>query len=194
MFTCNFVLRHINKCPGFRVTKHSAVHTDFTRGWWMLSTSQSPSSDGEARCSHQTLRPSQGGALQLHIHNPRERSAPFTQLFNRFMVHKLCFSTGPGAGGHTNVHTWSWHQFFSNFPRQEWAIKKWPGRLVGKWSCKTFEINLPIDLCSSSMGTLQPRLTMASDTHRKFWTRCPEVQLTAGQSSKLGQVAQAFAN
>lgn len=44
------------------------------------------------------------------------------------------------------------------------------------------------------MGALQSRLRMASETHRKFWTRCPEVQLTAGQPSKLGQVAQAFAN
>lgn len=44
------------------------------------------------------------------------------------------------------------------------------------------------------MGALQSRLRTASDTPRKFWTRCPEVQLTAGQPSKSGQVAQAFAN
>lgn len=118
----------------------------------------------------------------------------FRQLFNRSVVHKPCFSTGPGAGELTNVHTWSWHQFFSNFPRQAWAINTWPGRLIGKWPCKSFEINPPVDLCSSSMGALQSRLRTASDTPRKFWTRCPEVQLTAGQPSKSGQVAQAFAN
>lgn len=118
----------------------------------------------------------------------------FRQLFNRSVVHKPCFSTGPGAGELTNVHTWSWHQFFSNFPRQAWAINTWPGRLVGKWPCKSFEINPPVDLCSSSMGALQSRLRTASDTPRKFWTRCREVQLTAGQPSKSGQVAQAFAN
>lgn len=31
--------------------------------------------------------------------------------------------------------------------------------LVGKWSYKTFDINLPVDLCSSSTGALQPRFT-----------------------------------
>lgn len=167
--------RHINKCPGFREIKHCSSQ------WWVmiLKTSQSLSS-GEARFSHWTPCPS-WGALQLHIHNPHDRSASLGNC-STDLWHKPYFSMGSGSGKLPNVHTCSYHYFFSNFPRQEWAIKTCPERLVGKRPHKTLKINLPVDLCSNTTNALQSWLRTVSYAHQKLWTTCPEIQLIAGQS------------
>lgn len=39
-----------------------------------------------------------------------------------------------------------------------------------------------MDLCSSTTDALKSRLRAVSNTHRKLWTRCPEIQMTAAQS------------
>lgn len=57
IFISNSVFSHKNKRPYCRVEKKTttAAHTDFPHRWQMLSTSPSPSTAGEARCSQKNM-------------------------------------------------------------------------------------------------------------------------------------------
>lgn len=132
----------------------------------MLSTFQSPSVNGEARCSHQTL--SQGRALQLHMHNPQKSVSLGNCSADLWCINPVYPQSLTQESLQMFIHEAD--TSFSHF----WAIKTRPGRMVGEWPHKTTKTN------RSSTEALQSCLRTALHTHRKVWTRSPEVQLTAG--------------
>lgn len=144
-----------------------------------------------ARCSQQFLYPSGGEALQLHIHNPQDRSVSLgncsiylwyinpdssqglVQESLQMLLYGAEISFSPILQGRKEP---------SKHGQEDWLVNGHAKHL--KLICLWISVGAQQEICSQAEEWLQ----IHTESFR------PDVQLATQHSSKLGQVAWAFCN